>query len=98
MADLSAPLCLRLYIAGNAPNSARAQANLAAICRALPPEQLRLEIVDVLREPLRALQDKVFVTPLLWKLSPAPEAQIVGDLSDQARVRLALGLGEARDE
>jgi len=55
---------------------------------------LRLEVVDVLQEPLRALSDKVFVTPLLWKLSPAPQEQIAGDLSDHKRVRLALGLGE----
>ena len=88
-------LHLRLYIAGNAPNSTRAQANLTAICQEVPPEQFFLEVVDVLREPLRALQDKVFVTPLLHKLAPTPETQIVGDLSDHARVRLALGLGEA---
>ena len=87
-------LHLRLYIAGNAPNSTRAQANLTAICQDLPAVQLCLEVVDVLREPLRALQDKVFVTPLLHKLAPTPDRQIVGDLSDHARVRLALGLGE----
>lgn len=89
------PLQLRLYIAGNAPNSARARENLAAICAGIPAERLQVEIVDVLQQPLRALQDKVFVTPVLYKLAPVPPAQIVGDLNDHARVRLALGLGEA---
>lgn len=87
-------LHLRLYIARNAPNSAMAQTNLAIICQEVPSEQLNLEIVDVLQEPLRALQDKVFVTPVLHKLAPLPEVRIVGDLHDHARVRLALGLEE----
>jgi circadian clock protein KaiB len=94
MAETSATVYLRLYIAGNAPNSARARKNLALISRDLAPEQLHLEIVDVLQEPLRALEDKVFVTPVLRKLAPPPEAQIVGDLSDHAQVRSVLGLGE----
>ena len=94
MATNNEPLHLRLYIAGNAPNSTRAQANLAAICQGLSPDQIDLEIIDVLRDPLRALRDQVFVTPVLRKLAPLPEAQIVGDLSDETRVRHALGLGE----
>lgn len=94
MASDQQTLHLRLYIAGSAPNSMRAQANLTAICQDLPPAQIELEVIDVLKEPLRALQDKVFVTPVLRRLVPPPEVQIVGDLSDYARVRLALGLGE----
>jgi circadian clock protein KaiB len=94
MTSASAVLHLRLYVAGTAPNSARAQENLAALCQGLTPDQMTLEIVDVLREPLRALQDKVFVTPVLRRLAPLPEVQIIGDLSDVGRVRQALGLGE----
>ena len=37
MAIPTATLHLRLYIAGNAPNSTRAQANLAVICQELSP-------------------------------------------------------------
>lgn len=85
-------LHLRLYIAGNAPNSTRAQANLAAICRDIPAEQIELEVIDVLKEPLRALRDKVFVTPVLHKYLPQPERYIVGDLHDTQQVFDALGL------
>lgn len=94
MAMSNETIHLRLYIAGNAPHSSRAQANLAVICQHLPAGRICLEVIDVLQEPLRALQDKVIVTPVLRKLSPPPEAQIVGDLSDYPQVRLALGLGE----
>ncbi|OPZ86409.1 MAG: Circadian clock protein KaiB [bacterium ADurb.Bin429] len=94
MATTDTVLRLRLYVAGSAPNSARARENLAALCRGLAPERLDLEVVDVLREPMRALEDRVFVTPLLCKLAPPPEARVVGDLSDHAQVRRALGLEE----
>lgn len=98
MANPTAILHLRLYIAGNAPNSSRAQANLAAICQGLSPEQITIEVIDVLQEPLRALADNVFVSPVLWKLSPPPQEQIVGDLRDRERVRLTLGIGQERDD
>ncbi len=54
-----------------------------------------LEIVDCIREPQRALQDGVLVTPTLLKLAPAPEETIIGTLSDARRVALALGLLDA---
>ena len=83
---------MRLYVAGGAPNSVRAIANLAAICK----EQLRftfkLEIVDVLQFPLRALADGILVTPHLAKLSPSPATKVVGNLSDRRSVLEALGI------
>ena len=51
----------RLYLADGAPNSVRALANLYAICRQHFPECHRIEVIDVLKEPLRALAEGVFV-------------------------------------
>jgi circadian clock protein KaiB len=83
---------LRLYVADNAPNSARAIANLAAICKEHLQFTFKLEIIDVLKSPLRALADGILVTPHLAKLSPSPAAKIVGNLSDRSGVLLALGI------
>jgi circadian clock protein KaiB len=83
---------LRLYIAGGAPNSVQAIANLEAICREYLIEGHTLEVVDVLEHPRRAMSEGVLVTPSLAKLSPQPTANIVGNLSDKAKVLLALGL------
>lgn len=83
---------MRLYVAGGAPNSVQAIANLEAICQQYLKENHQLEIVDVFEQPLRALADGVIVTPSLIKLSPPPAAQVVGNLSDQGKVLLALGL------
>jgi circadian clock protein KaiB len=83
---------LRLYIVGGAPNSVQAIANLEAICREYLKEGHKLEVVDVLKQPGRAMAEGVLVTPSLAKLSPLPSANVVGNLSDKAKVLLALGL------
>lgn len=83
---------LRLYIVGGAPNSKLAIANLEAICREHLKDAHRLEIVDVLEHPERAMAEGVLVTPSLAKLAPLPAANVVGNLSDESKVLLALGL------
>lgn len=87
-------MVLRLYVAGDGPNSAAARANLRRLLASCDPATYTLEIVDCLRQPMRALQEGVLVTPTLCRLSPAPARTIVGSLSDSARVLEALGLYE----
>jgi circadian clock protein KaiB len=81
-----------LYIANSAPNSVRAVANLEAICKKHLKDNFKLEIIDVLEYPLRALADGIVVTPSLTKMSPSPAAKIVGNLSDKSSVLRALGI------
>lgn len=83
---------MRLYIAASAPNSVKAIANLEAICKEHLQGAFKLEIIDVLEFPLRALADGVLVTPHLAKISPSPAAKIVGNLSDRSNVLHALGI------
>ena len=90
-----AGLKLRLYIAGSAPNSTLAQANLAALLKAYGIRDHELEVVDCIRDPKRALRDGVLVTPTLLRVSPAPQQTIVGTLSDTRRVAAALDLPTA---
>ena len=82
----------RLYIANGAPNSVRAVANLYAICHKHFPDSHRIEVIDVLQEPMRALAEAIIVTPTVVKVSPAPELQIIGNLSEEEEVLRALGL------
>lgn len=91
-APVTTVVVLRLYIVGGAPNSVQAIANLEAICREHLKDGHKLEVVDVLEHPQRALAEGVLVTPSLAKLSPLPAANVVGNLSDKAKVLLALGL------
>ena len=83
---------LRLYVAGDGPNSAHALANLTALCREYLPDQHHVQVVDVLLDPKRALADGVFLTPTLVTLSPGPIRRVVGTLSNPEPVLHALGL------
>ena len=83
---------LRLYVAGNAPNSVQAIANLEAICREHLKGGHKLEIIDILEHPERSMADGVLVSPSLTKVSPLPSTTVVGNLSDTNKVLLALGL------
>ena len=83
-------LRLRLYVAGQAPNSVSAIANCRAICAEHFASRHELEIVDLLEHPERALADGVIVTPTLLKLLPLPVRRVIGSLSDTNQVLLAL--------
>jgi len=84
----NARLVLRLFVAGNAPNSQLAIANIKAICDAHFPARHEIEIVDLLKHPLRGLADGIIVTPTLLKLSPLPVQRVIGNLRDTAQVLL----------
>lgn len=81
-----------LFVAGDAPNSVRAIANLGAFCRDYLADRYAIEIVDVFLEPKRALAEGIFMTPTLVALTPPPVRRIVGTLSQLKTVLQALGL------
>ena len=85
-------LILRLYVAGDGPNSVAARTNLWRLLAPRDPSTYSLEIVDCMREPIRTLQEGVLVTPTLVRLEPKPGRTIVGTLSDSAQVGEALGI------
>ncbi len=88
----------RLYVAGNAPHSLLAITNLKILADKLLSGNYTVEVIDILKEPLRTLEDGVYVTPTLIRLSPEPICRIIGNLSDQKPVLAALGLLEAPHE
>jgi len=90
-----APFRFMLYVAGDAPNSVQAIANLGNFCRDKLPDGFKIEIVDVLREPKRALSEGIFMTPTLAVVSPHPVRRIVGTLSHTETLMVALGFVSA---
>ncbi|HZH07379.1 MAG TPA: circadian clock KaiB family protein [Lautropia sp.] len=85
----------RLYVAADALNSVQAVANLTRFCREHLFDRYEIEIVDVFREPRRALAEGVLMTPTLIKLSPLPTKRIVGTLSQSVTMSQALGLQDS---
>lgn len=81
-----------LYVAGDAQNSTLAVANLTAFCRTHLPDRHQIEVVDVFREPKRALAEGILMTPTLVAIAPPPSRKIVGTLSHTKTLMMALGL------
>ncbi len=82
----------RLYVAAETANSVQAMANLSALCREHLAGHHDIEVVDVFREPKRALAEGIRMTPTLIVLAPGPVRRIVGTLSQTQRVLETLGI------
>lgn len=51
-----------------------------------------LKVIDVLKNPQLAEEDKILATPTLSKILPPPVRRIIGDLSDREKVLIGLDL------
>jgi circadian clock protein KaiB len=83
---------LKLYVAGNTPNSMRALKTLRNILETEFLGVYALKVIDVLKNPQLAEEDKILATPTLAKILPPPVRRIIGDLSDRERVLIGLDL------
>ena len=83
---------LKLYVAGNTPNSMRAMKTLRNILQTEFRGVYALKVIDVLKNPQLAEEDKILATPTLAKILPPPVRRIIGDLSDRERVLIGLDL------
>ncbi len=83
---------LKLYVAGNTPNSMRALKTLRNILEQEFKGVYALKVIDVLKNPQLAEDDKILATPTLAKILPPPVRRIIGDLSDRERVLIGLDL------
>jgi circadian clock protein KaiB len=83
---------LRLYVRGGSDLTAPAIENVRAICETHLSGEHLLEIIDLDEQPDRAADEQIIALPTLVRLAPAPVRRLIGDLSDQNRVAVALNL------
>ena len=86
---------LRLYIAGQTPNSIAAIANLKKICEDQLRGKYRIEVIDLLKKPQLAKGDQIVAIPTLVRKLPPPVKSIVGNLSKTERVLVGLDIQRA---
>jgi circadian clock protein KaiB len=83
---------LVLYVAGAAPRSLRAIANVRRLCTEYLPDCHALQVVDIYQEPALAERDAILAVPALIKRRPLPMQRLVGDMTDSERVLDGLGV------
>jgi circadian clock protein KaiB len=87
---------LKLYVTGVTPRSQGALKNLENILDEDYKGVYSLKVIDVIKQPQLAEDDKIMATPTLIKTLPPPVARIIGDLSDREKVLLGLDLVAVR--
>jgi circadian clock protein KaiB len=83
---------LRLYVSGSSPRSAKAIANIRAICDQHLAGRYELDVVDLYQQPHLAKDAQIIAAPTLVKEEPMPLRKIVGDMSDEGRVLVGLDI------
>ena len=86
---------LKLYVAGQTPKSITAFANLCEICEEHLSGKYRIEVIDLLKNPLLAKGDKIIAIPTLVRKLPEPVKKIIGDLANTERVLVGLDIKHA---
>ena len=82
----------KLYTTGATPRSARAVQNMIHFCKTYLAGRYRLKVIDLYERPEEASAAQVVAAPTLVKLWPRPVRRIIGDMSDEDRIRRTLGL------
>ncbi len=83
---------LRLFVAGDEPNSVQARSVLARVCESHLLGRYELEVVDVFVNYQVALDSRVLMVPTLIVEEPPPPRLIVGSFRDVSELADALGL------
>jgi circadian clock protein KaiB len=83
---------LRLYVAGQTPNSLTAFDNLRKICEEHLESQYTIEVIDLLKNPQLAKDHQIIAVPTLIRKLPTPVKKIIGNLSNMEKVLVGLDL------
>jgi len=83
---------LRLYVAGQTPNSLTAFANLKKICEDHLGTRYSIEVIDLQKHPQLAKDHQIIAVPTLIRKLPTPVKKIIGNLSNTEKVLVGLDL------
>jgi circadian clock protein KaiB len=88
--DTQFVLCL--YVAGSSQRSLAAVERVSRLCAEHLPGRYELQVIDIYQHPAMAEAGQVIAAPTLVRSLPQPLRRVVGDMADEGRVLLALGI------
>jgi circadian clock protein KaiB len=83
---------LRLYVAGQTPQSITAFANLKRLCEEHMPGRYKIEVIDLVQNPQLAAGDQIVALPTLVRKLPPPLKRIIGNLSNTEKFLVGMDL------
>lgn len=82
----------KLYAIGGSKRAEKAIRDFTTLLEDELQGQYSLKVIDILKQPQLAEEDKVFATPTVIKTLPLPVRRIIGDLTDREKVLAELNL------
>jgi circadian clock protein KaiB len=83
---------LKLFITGTTPHSRRAIINTKRICEKYLKDNYDLEVIDIYQKPDVAKKEQLIAAPTLIKVLPKPMRRLIGDMSNEKRALLGMGI------
>jgi circadian clock protein KaiB len=83
---------MTLFVAGDRQNSQIARANLERFCENYLAGRANIDIVDVTRDPRKAQDWRVLLTPALLVFNPGGPARVTGTLQEPSCLLHVMGL------
>jgi circadian clock protein KaiB len=83
---------LKLFLTGATSLSRRALVNIKNFCERELPGNYDLRVIDIHQQPTLASKEQIIAAPTLIKAKPMPVRRLIGDMSDDEKVRDSLGL------
>jgi circadian clock protein KaiB len=90
--DSEQKLVLHTLLTGMSPKSMEAIENIKLLCDEYLKDAFELEIIDIYKNPERAVEEHVVFSPSLIKKLPLPRKTLIGTLADTQKVIKALGI------
>ena len=82
---------LHLFVAGSSPHSLSAVERVSRLCEDYILGRYSLYVIDIYQHPAMAEQGQVVAAPTLVRSVPKPLKRIVGNMSDEGRLLIAIG-------
>jgi circadian clock protein KaiB len=89
---MSKKYLLKLFVTGQTQRSESAISDLRNICEEELKGEYDLIVIDILKRPQLAEDERILATPTVIKELPPPIRRIIGDLSEKEKVLLGLDL------
>ena len=87
-----AKIKLKLYVTGMTPAASQAIAAVRALEERLGSDRIAVETIDVLDNPVAALNDGIYATPTLFRVQPEPTRRVFGNFASAQALIDHLGL------
>ena len=92
-----AAFVFKLYVAGMTPRSREAIREIRDLCERHLKGRYELEVVDIYRQPERAVAEQIVAAPTLIRKLPLPLRRLIGDMKDREKILVSLDLRQAHD-